>query len=115
MRDRVRRSPSAHLLGALVALLLALGSGGTAHDGAASGASAVVAAVGGQGPQAVLDLHAQPRIAGHPGKAAGPAVALGVILLLVRWRRSPRVRVPVAVAGRLALGSRAPPRLSTPA
>jgi hypothetical protein len=111
--DRARRSPLACLL---VALVLTLGLGGTGHAAASRGAGhAVLAAAGGSGPQAVLDLHSQPRLGEHPGKAAGLAPALTVALLLARWRRSPRVRGIVSVRGRPALGSRAPPRISTPA
>lgn len=118
MGDRARRSPSACLLWTLAAflLVLGLGLGGTPQGGAAPGGHPAVAAAGGQGPQAVLDLHAQPRLAEHPGKAAGLPVALGVALLLARWRCSPRVRTSVAAVGRpAALGSRAPPQPSTSA
>jgi hypothetical protein len=111
--DRARRSPLACLL---VALVLGLGLGGAGHAAASPGAGhAVLTAVGGSGPQAVLDLHSVPRLGEHAGKAAGLAPALVVALLLARWRRSSRVRGVVPPPGRPALGSRAPPRISTPA
>jgi hypothetical protein len=115
MRDRAHRSSSAHLLGALVALLLALGPGGASHGTAAPGEHAVVAVAGVQGTQAVLDLHGVPRLAGNPGNAATAPVALGVVLLPARWRRSSRARASAAAFGRPVRGSRAPPRPSTSA
>lgn len=115
MRDRAHRSSPAYLLGALVALLLALGAGGASHGGAAPGEHAVVAVAGGQGTQAVLDLHGAPRLAGHPGNAATASVALGVVLPPARWRRSSRAHASPAAFGRPVRGSRAPPRPSTSA
>jgi hypothetical protein len=101
----------------LVALALALGLGGAARPGAVPGDGhpMVAAAVGGQGPQAVLDLHSQPRLAQHPGKAAGPLSTLVLALLLGYRRRSSPARDVACVTGRPACGSRAPPALTTPA
>ena len=113
--DRTPRSLFACLLGGLVALLIALGPGGAAHGTASPAGHAVVAAAVGHGPQAILDLHSQPRVAEHPGNSSAPAVAPAVALPLILWRRSRRVRASAPVPGRPALGGRAPPRPSTPA
>ncbi|MDN3351561.1 hypothetical protein [Actinomadura sp. DC4] len=114
MADRTRRSPLACLL---VALVLALGLGGAARTGASAGDghAVVAAASGGQGPQAVLDLHSHPRLGEHrsSGKAAGPLSALVVALLIGRRRRSFRPVATLSAPGRPACGSRAPPGLST--
>jgi hypothetical protein len=112
--DRVRRSPLACLL---VALVLALGLGGAARAGVAAGdGHPVVAAVAGaQGPQAILDLHSHPRLGEHrqPGKAAGLLSTLVIALLLGHLRRSFRPRTTPPALGRPACGSRAPPGFST--
>ena len=112
--DRVRRSPPAYLL---VALLLALGLGGAPRVAGVTGdVHLVVAAVAGvHGPQAVLDLHSHPRLGEHrqPGKAAGLLSTLVIALLLGHRRRSFRPRTTPPALGRPACGSRAPPGLST--
>jgi hypothetical protein len=112
--DRAQRSRLACLL---VALVLALGLGGAARSAAGPGdGHPVVAAVaGGQSPQAVLDVHFQPRLAPHPGSAAGPLSALVIALLLGLRRRTPPGRGVVTATGRPACGSRAPPVPVTPA
>jgi hypothetical protein len=101
----------------LVALVLALGLSGAAHAGAAAGHDhPVVAAAGGHGPQAILDLHSQPRPGEHrpTGKAAGVLSALVILLPAGRRRLSSPARDVRPAIGRPACGSRAPPA-STPA
>lgn len=112
--DRARRSRLACLL---VALVLALGLGGAARSGPGSGdGHPVVATVsGGPSPQAVLDVHLQPRLAPHPGSAAGPLSALVIALLLGRGRRTSPAHGVATATGRPACGSRAPPVSATPA
>lgn len=108
--DRVRRSPLACLL---VALVVALGLSGAAQAGAAAGHghSVVATAAGTQGPQAILDLHSQPRPGEHrqTGKVAGLLSALVIVLLAGRRRPSSPARDVPPPSGRPACGSRAPP------
>ena len=112
--DRARWSRPVCLL---VALVLALGLGGAARSGAGSGdGHPVVATVaGGQSPQAVLDVHLQPRMAPHPGSVAGPLSALVIALLIGRRRRTSPAHGAITATGRPACGSRAPPVSATPA
>lgn len=108
--DRVRRSPLACLL---VALVVALGLSGTAQAGAAAGHGHPVVATAAVGPgtQAILDLHSQPRPGEHrqTGKAAGLLSALVILLLAGRRRLSSPARDVPPPSGRPACGSRAPP------
>ena len=109
--DRVRRSPLACLL---VALVVAFGLSGAAQAGAAAaghGHPVVATATGAQGPQAILDLHSQPRPGEHrqTGTAAGFLSALVIVLLAGRRRRSAPARDVPPSSGRPACGSRAPP------
>jgi hypothetical protein len=108
--DRTRQSPLACLL---VALVVALGLSGAAQAGAAAGHGhpMVATAAVGPGPQAVLDLHSQPRPGEHrpTGKAAGLLSALVIVLLAGRRRLSSPARDVPPASGRPACGSRAPP------
>lgn len=106
--DRMRRSPLACLL---VALVLALGLSGAAQAGAGAGGGhpVVTAASGVPGPQAVLDLHAQPRLGTPRTDAAAAPSALLAVLLLGRWRRRIRARAARGAPGRPPRGGRAPP------
>ena len=113
--DRTRRSP---LVCLLVALVVALGLGGAAQPGAATGHGHPVVATttGGQGHQAILDLHSQPRPGGHRQTGTGAALlsALVIAVLAGRRRLSCRARDLPPSSGRPACGSRAPP-VSAPA
>ncbi|GAB2849430.1 hypothetical protein GCM10027176_60710 [Actinoallomurus bryophytorum] len=113
--DRTRRSPLACLL---IALVVAFGLSGAAQAGAAAdhGHPVVATATGGQGPQAILDLHAQPRPGEHrqTGTGAGLLSALVVVLLAGRRRLLSPGRDVLPASGRPACGSRAPP-VSAPA
>jgi hypothetical protein len=108
--DRTRRSPLACLL---VALVVAFGLGGAAQPGAAAGHGHPVVATtaGGQGHQAILDLHSQPRPGGHrqTGTAEGLLSALVIVVLAGRHRLSSPGRDLPPSSGRPACGSRAPP------
>ncbi|GLY77470.1 hypothetical protein [Actinoallomurus iriomotensis] len=106
--DRTRRSPLACLL---VALALALGLSGAAQMGAGAGGGhpMVTAASGVPGPQAVLDLHAQPRLGAPRADAAAVPSALLVILLLGRRLRRIPARAARGAPGRPPRGGRAPP------
>jgi hypothetical protein len=109
--DRTRRSPLACLL---VALVVALGLSGAAQAGAAAGHGhpVVATAAGGQGPQAILDLHSQPRPGEHrqTGKATALLSALVIIVSSAgRHRPSSPARGLPSSSGRPACGSRAPP------
>jgi hypothetical protein len=76
----------------------------------------VATAAGTQGPQAILDLHSQPRPGEHrqTGKVAGLLSALVIVLLAGRRRPSSPARDVPPPSGRPACGSRAPPAF-TPA
>lgn len=105
-----RRSPLACLL---VALVIALGLGGGAPAGLGGGDRhpVVAAASGGQGPQAVLDLHTQPRLGEHRSSGATAALlsALVIALALGLLRGPAPARTALPAVGRPACGSRAPP------
>jgi hypothetical protein len=108
--DRARRSPLACLL---VALVVAFGLSGAAQAGVAAGHGhlVVATAAGVQGPQAVLDLHSQPRPGEHrqTGTAAGFSPALVIVPAAGRRRLSSPARDVPPSSGRPACGSRAPP------